>query len=99
MAQNDAAADLFLHYLPYSEEDEKLGMLCTTAGFAKVPPGALYPPQKKDHPAIFRPVAVGRVLPEFQIVYISAGEGVFTSGDVSYNVSPGRTAQLIPENS
>jgi len=96
MAQNSVAKDLFLHYLPYSEEDEKLGMLCTTAGFARVPPGAAYPPQKKDHPAIFRPVAVGRVLPEFQIVYITAGEGVFTSGDVSYSVTPGSVLLILP---
>ena len=96
MTQNSAAQDLFLHYLPYSEEDEKLGMLCTTAGFARILPGAAYPPRENDHPAIFRPVALGRVLPEFQIVYISAGEGVFTSGDVSYNVTPGSVLLILP---
>jgi AraC-like DNA-binding protein len=96
MVQNSAANDLFLHYLPYSEEDEKLGMLCTTAGFARVPPGAVYPPRKNDHPAIFRPVTAGRVLPEFQIVYISAGEGVFTSGDLTFNVNPGSVLLILP---
>jgi AraC-like DNA-binding protein len=96
MAENNLAKDLFLHYLPYSEEDEKLGMLCTTAGFASVLPGAVYPPQEKDHPAIYRPVAVGRILPEFQIVYVSAGEGVFTSGDVSYSVNPGSVLLVLP---
>jgi len=96
MAQNSAAKDLFLHYLPYSEEDEKLGMLCTTAGSTRVPPGVVYPPRKNDHPAIFRPVAVGRVLPEFQIVYISAGEGVFTSGNQTYSVNPGSVLLILP---
>jgi AraC-like DNA-binding protein len=96
MAENNIAKELFLHYLPYSEEDEKLGMLCTTAGFASVLPGAVYPPQKKDHPAIYRPVAVGRILPEFQIVYVSAGEGVFKSGDVSYSVNPGSVLLVLP---
>jgi len=96
MAKDSAARDLSLHYLPYSEEDEKLGMLCTTAGSTRVPPGVVYPPRKNDHPAIFRPVAVGRVLPEFQIVYISAGEGVFTSGDQTYNVNPGSVLLILP---
>jgi AraC-like DNA-binding protein len=96
MAQNSVAKDLSLHYLPYSEEDEKLGMLCTTAGSTMVPPGVVYPPRKNDHPAIFRPVAVGRVLPEFQIVYISAGEGVFTSSDQTYNVNPGSVLLILP---
>jgi AraC-like DNA-binding protein len=96
MAQNSAAKDLSLHYLPYSEEDEKLGMLCTTAGSTMVQPGVVYPPRKNDHPAIFRTVAVGRVLPEFQIVYISAGEGVFTSGDQTYNVNPGSVLLILP---
>lgn len=61
----------FLHYLPYSEEDEKLGMVCTTAGDIDAPPN------KNAHPVIFREVAEGRTLPEFQLVYISSGEGIF----------------------
>jgi AraC-like DNA-binding protein len=96
MARNGAARDLFLHYLPYSEEDEKLGMLCTTAGSTRVPPGIEYPQQKNDHPAIFRPVAVGRILPEFQIVYISEGEGIFKSENLTYNVKAGSVLLILP---
>ena len=90
------AQSSFLHYLPYSEEDEKLGMLCTTAGFTDIRPGVVYPPQKEDHPALFRPVAEGRILPEFQIVYITEGEGIFSSGDKTYKVSPGCVMLLLP---
>jgi AraC-like DNA-binding protein len=86
----------FLHYLPYSAEDEKLGMLCTTAGSAKVPPGTVYPPRKNDHPALFRPVAEGRVLPEFQLVYITHGEGIFTSGGTTCEVKPGSIMLILP---
>ena len=86
----------FLHYLPYSEEDEKLGMLCTTAGYTVVQPGVVYPPQKEDHPALFRPVAEGRILPEFQVVYITEGEGIFSSGSKTYHVSPGCALLLLP---
>jgi len=88
--------DSFLHYLPYSEEDEKLGMLCTTAGSVNVPPGTTYPPQKNDHPALFRPVAEGRILPEFQIVYLTEGEGVFSCDGNSYEVKPGCVMLILP---
>ena len=96
MAQNDSGWDSFLHYLPYSEEDEKLGMLCTTAGSTLVQPGGVYPPLKNDHPAIFRPVAEGRILPEFQMIYVSSGEGVFSSGGVTYQVKPGSLMLVLP---
>jgi len=96
MGQNEGSWDSFLHYLPYSEEDEKLGMLCTTAGSTLSPPGAVYPPRKNDHPALFRPVTEGRILPEFQMVYISSGEGVFNSGGVTYQVKPGSLMLLLP---
>jgi AraC-like DNA-binding protein len=97
MAQNDGGTgDSCLHYLPYSEEDEKLGMLCTTAGSTYVPPGIVYPPQKNEHPALFRTVSEGRVLPEFQMVYIPRGEGIFMSGGVTYQVKPGAMLLILP---
>ncbi|MCL2244838.1 MAG: AraC family transcriptional regulator [Treponema sp.] len=88
--------DSFLHYLPYSEEDEKMGMLCTTVGAVNVPPETEYPPQKNAHPAPFRTVAEGRVLPEFQLVYITRGEGIFTCDDNTYQVKPGSVMLLLP---
>ena len=88
--------DSFLHYLPYSEEDEKLGMLCTTAGSASVEPGTVYPPRKSDHPAPFRPVAEGRVLPDFQIIYITEGEGIFSCGGNTYQAVPGCAMLVLP---
>ncbi|MCL2232660.1 MAG: AraC family transcriptional regulator [Treponema sp.] len=91
-----AAKDSFLHYLPYSEEDEKMGMICTTAGSISVHPETVYPPQKNQHPAMFRPVAEGRVLPEFQMVYITEGEGIFTCSDSTYQVSPGSILLVLP---
>ncbi|MDR2483200.1 MAG: helix-turn-helix domain-containing protein [Treponema sp.] len=97
MAQStEGPADSFLHYPPYSEEDEKLGMLCTTAGSTNVQPRTVYPPRKNEHPALFRTVAEGRVLPEFQLVYITRGEGVFTSGGNTYEVKPGSIMLILP---
>ncbi|MDR2470934.1 MAG: AraC family transcriptional regulator [Treponema sp.] len=86
----------FLHYLPYSEEDEKLGMFCTNAGHCDIPPRTVYPLRKHEHPAPFRPVAEGRVLSEFQIVYISAGEGSFTAEGINRRVTPGSILLILP---
>ena len=96
MGEKTNTRDHFLHYLPYSEEDGKLGMLCTTAGSYKVNPGDAYPPQKNDHPALFRPVCEGRVLQEFQIIYTTEGKGVFNSGGVTYQAKPGSLMLVLP---
>ncbi|MDR1287230.1 MAG: AraC family transcriptional regulator [Treponema sp.] len=93
--QPPEAWESFLHYLPCSEEDEKLGMVCTTAGSIETAPRTVYPPRKNEHPALFRSVAEGRALPEFQIVYITKGEGSFTAEGGTYNVQPG-SLFLIP---
>jgi AraC-like DNA-binding protein len=86
----------FLHYIPYSEEDEKIGMTCTTAGRIDVPPDTAYPPRKKDHPAMFRSVAKGRVLQEFQLVYIIRGEGTFTVREQTLDIRPGSMMLILP---
>ncbi|MDR1419133.1 MAG: AraC family transcriptional regulator [Treponema sp.] len=86
----------FLHYLPFSEEDEKLGMICTTAGTITVPPGVAYPPHRNRHPAPFRSVARGRILPIFQIVYITEGEGSFWADGREYAVKPGSVMLVLP---
>ncbi|MFP3043487.1 AraC family transcriptional regulator [Treponema primitia] len=88
--------DSFLHYLPYSTEDERFGMVCTTAGSANILPNTVYPPRITDHPLIFRQVAVGRTLPEFQIVYITKGQGILTVDETSYTVTPGSLFLLLP---
>jgi AraC-like DNA-binding protein len=90
------AWDSFLHYLPYSEEDEKHGMVCTTAGCIKVEPNTIYPPHKNEHPVLFRQVAEGRTLPEFQLVYITEGEGIFSIEDRTYKVIPGSMLLILP---
>lgn len=86
----------FTYNLPYSNEDKKLGMLCTTAGSVSTPPGALYPLNRNGHPAPFRPVMEGRILPEFQLVYVVSGEGTFTSEANSCKVKPGSAMLVLP---
>jgi AraC-like DNA-binding protein len=96
MKNGNGTSESFLHYLPYSEEDEKLGMVCTTAGDINTPPNTAYPPNKNAHPVAFRTVAEGRTLPEFQLVYISDGEGIFSAGGAAYPVSPGSMLLILP---
>jgi AraC-like DNA-binding protein len=86
----------FLHYLPYSREDEKLGMVCTNAGSVEVPPGTEYPPRKAEHPFHFRSVATGRILPEYQLVYITRGRGTFSAGEKTWNAEPGSAFLVLP---
>jgi AraC-like DNA-binding protein len=88
--------DSFLHYLPYSEEDEKLGMVCTSAGSVEVPPCTEYPPRKNDHPVVFRSVAEGRSLPDFHLIYITKGRGSFAAEGKNWNVEPGSVLLLMP---
>ncbi|MDR1096053.1 MAG: AraC family transcriptional regulator [Spirochaetaceae bacterium] len=86
----------FLHYLPYSEEDERLGMVCTTAGKYEVPPYSAYPPRKNEHPPVFRTVAEGRVLQEFQVVYITKGKGVFHAEGITREARGGDIMLILP---
>ena len=68
-----------LHYMPITPRDEQWGIVCTTAGHQIVPPGSCYPPSGK-HPSgyVFTKYS-GRVLHEYQMVYIVEGEGWFES--------------------
>jgi AraC-like DNA-binding protein len=86
----------FLHYLPYSAEDRKLGMVCTTVGSIEVGPNSEYPPQIQKHPALFRQVAFGRTLPEFQIVYITKGKGNLEVENTAYTLIPGSLFLILP---
>jgi AraC-like DNA-binding protein len=86
----------FVKYLTFSEEDENLGMVCTDAGYTEIKPYSPYPPNKSAHPSQFREVVEGRTLPEFQMVYISRGEGVFVVEGATYKVIPGSFLFIFP---
>jgi AraC-like DNA-binding protein len=92
----DKNREFFMRYITYSREDEKLGMICTNAGFTRVKPYAVYPPNINAHPAAFRKIAEGRILPEFQIAYIAGGEGIFEAEGLSYRVVPGSVLIMFP---
>jgi len=89
-------SDFFMYDLPYSKEEERLGMLCTTVGSVNVGPGVLYPQNKNEHPAQFRSIREGRVLSEFQFVYVTSGEGVLSLGSEVHKVKPGTVMLVLP---
>ncbi len=95
MASEDNARSFF-RYLTYSEEDEKWQLVCTNAGYTEVAPRTRYPPNKESHPQAFKSVAVGRTLPEYQLVYVTKGRGVFEVSQKTHVVVPGSAMVIFP---
>ncbi len=86
-----SAADLHneVRYLISTEEDELWGLTVTGVGCQTISAEQSYPPE--GHPQGYRfDVDEGRVLSEYQLLYITDGEGIFTYGE-------DRESQLITE--
>lgn len=84
-------------YIVSTEEDEIWGLVVTTVGHQAIAQGDTYPP--KDHPAgYYFNVEKGRILNEYQLLYITDGNGVFTYGDnkESYLITEGKMFFLMP---
>jgi len=68
----------FFRYLPLSERDEQWGLYVTAGGFNAIAPGDPYP--RPGHPRGYSfSMSQGRSLPEYQVLYITRGEGEFES--------------------
>lgn len=68
----------FSRYLPVNSDALLWGIYCNDAGYSLVPPGVDYPLAPRDHPREYAAnVTTGRVLREFQVVYITSGSGWF----------------------
>lgn len=94
MRYNDLAVDF--KYLLVNEKDKKFGITVNTVGFQPIAPNTVYP--STDHPKnyYFNPDK-GRVLSEYQFVYISKGMGVFNSEATRrINISKGQIIILFP---
>ena len=67
-----------IRYLPVHEQDENWSLIVKTAGFQSVLPNSVYPTQ--GHPLDYSfNFQSGRVLEEFQMIYITKGSGTFES--------------------
>ena len=84
------------HYLPVNDDAMRWGIYLTGVGRAVVQRGSGYPPYR--HPRLYDfGWEQGRTLPEFQMVLISEGRGVFESkatGEVA--VTPRSVFFLVP---
>lgn len=87
---------IHIKYLPASKQDIKWGLIINTVGYQQIRPMQTYPPQ--NHPAnyIFS-IQKGRVLDEYQLVYITRGSGCFCSDSCSeINIQEGKMFMLFP---
>lgn len=92
----EALPKTFFRYFPISPMDEAWGLYATTAGYVKIAPGEAYPPP--DHPKAYSlSWANGRILPEFQLHYITRGGGVFESESAGRKqIEAGNIFMLFP---
>lgn len=67
-----------LCYLTIGDKDEKWGVVVTTIGYQFIPPGTKYPLSAHPDKYSFMPRG-GRILNEYQLVYITKGSGYFAS--------------------
>ncbi len=91
---NDLGVDF--KYLIVNDMDQKFGLSVNTVGFQSIQPDSPYP--LKDHPSgYFFNAQKGRVLREYQFVYITKGRGLFTSDSTPESqVCKGRLMVLFP---
>lgn len=84
------------NYLPVCDNAMRWGIYLTGIGRATTPPNSVYPPEA--HPDLYHfRWERGRELPEFAVVLISEGEGVFETRTVRrHPVSAGSLIFLFP---
>jgi AraC-like DNA-binding protein len=95
MNYNDLGVEF--KYLIVSERDQKFGLSVNTVGFQSIKPHSPYP--LTEHPTgYFFNAQKGRVLREYQLVYITKGKGVisFDAGK-EIPICKGRLFVIFPE--
>lgn len=72
----ETIAKAFQKYITKNDVTNTWGIICTTTGYQEVPPNALYPIQQHPINYIFKKEN-GRILNEYQLVYITKGRGTY----------------------
>ncbi len=94
MRYNDFGIDF--KYLLVNEKDKRFGLTVNTVGFQPIAPHSLYPSTEHPKNYYFNPKK-GRILSEYQIVYISKGRGTFSSSlTKKTSISKGQVMLLFP---
>ncbi len=86
----------FYHYLPVNDDAIHWGIYVTGAGRGRIPAEQTYPPV--GHPSLYQfEWERGRTLPEFQIILVTAGRGVFESEPTGLrSIDPDTLILLFP---
>lgn len=86
----------YYKYLPLSAEDEKWGLSVLNAGCVRTAPSGVYP--VSNHPShYYFNWNNGRILDEYQLLYITKGEGFFESDSCKFQkVKAGTILILFP---
>lgn len=84
------------YYLPILDAQRRWGLYLTDCGYTVIPPGSPYPPRR--HPDAYQlDWERGRVLAEYQVVYLTRGSGVFeTRSSGLQKVGAGDVLLLYP---
>lgn len=78
----------FFKYVNPGKEDNEWGLSLNSVGLGTTFPGTSYP--SKDHPTgYYFSYQRGRVLDEYQLCYITEGEGVYENQSGRYKINPG----------
>jgi AraC-like DNA-binding protein len=94
MRFNDFGIDF--KYLLVNERDKKFGITVNTVGFQPIAPHTAYPSTQHPKNYYFNP-SKGRVLSEYQILYISKGKGTFRSDSTKKTtIEKGNVILLFP---
>ena len=95
MKHNDLSTNFT--YLVPNEQDREFGCAVNTVGFQSVKANSTYPIE--GHPSGYHfDVARGRVLREYQLLYISNGQGFFSSSSVrEKKIGKGNLLLLVPD--
>lgn len=87
--------DLYFKYLTANQTDIDWGTFLKVAGYTANPPNAPYP--LTTHPSGYHfSWKKGRVLQEYQISYITKGQGVLEASGKSYEIKPGTVFMILP---
>ena len=85
---------ILIRYLLSNEEDLLWGITVKNVGHQQIAPGTMYPPRNHPSQYLFS-TNKGRVLNEFQLLYITQGKGSFVSTNVKSTEINGGTIFLL----
>lgn len=68
-----------IKYIAENDRDQQWGLTVCSVGSQNVRAGEAYPPHKHNPEYLFNP-AIGRVIQEYQLLYITKGKGILKTG-------------------